>query len=859
MNNKKRYRSAVAVLLVLSLVWIIAICAMMWGRSVAAFSFIKLTIFIALIVVEVVTVTAEFICAAKLGRLNNEQDAEEKALPKAEDRSSGERRHQRRGSWLTVAGIAASCVLAISGTLLGRLIPVKLTDIALIAAIVFDAVPAGILAFSVVSAKKYEKELKATDIAEWQSYMLTRRTQAEETADEKLDELLMRVHRNDVCAVTVGVMGILAALLAGLSLSTGTTVLYLIAALWTVCALSRVRFAPDEDIFNDDEFNAYEEDYPELYALVRQAQSVVGAEGEPIISLRTDCNAGICRVGDVCSVQLGVILLGILNEAELYTVLLHEFEHLVSSSDEDDDIRNFSAWLVNGGNRSAVSHFADLLFMYNDAIFTFEYATYTFACALINESRADMAMVRHAGAELAAPVIKKLKYHDMFEWETALCDCDVYYKSEEPDKYYIERQLNKFVNAMSERYEVWDELMEREIPARNATHPTAKQRIEAMYLYAEELAAAPEKIPEQTEEFTEEYAEEAAEEYAEYVKPEPEELYFDVSNPAETYNYRADCDRALDFVQESLYEFVSENYEATRQEHYVKPCELIEKWEQEGRPLIAMEYADLVAALLDVGRASDAVELCTRAIDELPEPATYYARFIKASALLRACDERGLELMYKAIEGNSNYIDEGLELIGAFCCYTGNEGELGIYREKAIELVRAQQEKYLELSTLSRHDELSYEELPEEELDEILDYILIEDEYEAIKRIYLIRKTINEDFFTSVFIMEFAEGTDADVKQYLLHRMFCCLDVRERQYSLFDYDEVSGIGPEKIEGSLVFERPDPEQTEEVPEEALEEMPEEVIEDLPEEYGATIPEFEFTYTMDYLPPEQNNEE
>ena len=96
MNNKKRYRSAVAVLLVLSLVWIIAICAMMWGRSVAAFSFIKLTIFIALIVVEVVTVTAEFICAAKLGRLNNEQDAEEKALPEAEDRLSGERRHQRR-------------------------------------------------------------------------------------------------------------------------------------------------------------------------------------------------------------------------------------------------------------------------------------------------------------------------------------------------------------------------------------------------------------------------------------------------------------------------------------------------------------------------------------------------------------------------------------------------------------------------------------------------------------------------------------------------------------------------------------------------------------------------------------------
>ena len=809
MDNKKRYKSAVRILVALSFILIAAICAMMWGRSVAAFPLIRLVIFIALIVVEAVTVTAEFICAAKLGRLNRagQEEAENR-----EEQPADRGEHKDRGTWLAIIGILASCVLAVCGSFLGGMLPRRIIKLVLSLCIVLDLIPAVPLTVSVIKAKRFRSEMQAPDLAGWQEKFAEYSQITDEAAEDMLFEADTFIHRSDVCAVAVGAMGAAASMLAGMSLSAGTAALFAVSAMWVVAGLSRLRLPQRGDNSQLLASAVGEEELPGLYALARQAQNAVGVEGELMISLGTDCAAGAVMLDDVCALKLGAVLLGIMTEAELYTVLLHEFEHLASTSEEELFIRDFELWRTSGVNKSAFSPFADLLYKYNDERFAFEFRLCDLACSLLNESAADGAMVRCGDALVAESAIRKLKYHELYEWEEAFSDFDVYYKTEEPDREHISKQIDDFLRKMDGRRESWDEITEREILAPGANHPTAKMRIEAIRSYTEEAPDAAENEASAQEETA---------------------SYFDMSDPDESREYRLDCARAIALAQDILTETVSEGYEYWREESYLKPLALTEEWEQAGRPL-GEDHDDVIAALLNTGRATEALGLCDRAMSGLSETASNYARFIKASALLHSYDARGVELMYKAVEYNGDFIDGGTEHLGRFLCYTGSGEELAVYREKAVGLAEAHKKKLDELMVLRRTDELVPDPMSDEMLDEILECVLNEDEYEAIKRLYLIRKIISEDFFTSVFIMQFVPGTDDEVKQYLLQRAFCCLDARDEQYSLFDWDEVRDIRLEDIENSLVFERPD----EEAPADyGYEEAPELVeYAEYPEEYN-----------------------
>lgn len=56
------------------------------------------------------------------------------------------------------------------------------------------------------------------------------------------------------------------------------------------------------------------------------------------------------------------------------------------------------------------------------------------------------------------------------------------------------------------------------------------------------------------------------------------------------------------------------------------------------------------------GQTEKAVSVCERVINELPEPATAYAYFIKGVCMLHRFDSGGIELVYRAIAINTNYI-----------------------------------------------------------------------------------------------------------------------------------------------------------------------------------------------------------
>ena len=91
-------------------------------------------------------------------------------------------------------------------------------------------------------------------------------------------------------------------------------------------------------------------------------------------------------------------------------------------------------------------------------------------------------------------------------------------------------------------------------------------------------------------------------------------------------------------------------------------------------------------------------------------------------------------------------------------------------------------------------------------LEDILSFIHSVDE-DIIKKIYLVRKTVSENFFTSAFIIQFYGGTDKQ-RDEIMHKIFCFLDSYpvEWQFSLFDYFDHLDIKFDKIEGSLVYSK-----------------------------------------------------
>lgn len=91
-------------------------------------------------------------------------------------------------------------------------------------------------------------------------------------------------------------------------------------------------------------------------------------------------------------------------------------------------------------------------------------------------------------------------------------------------------------------------------------------------------------------------------------------------------------------------------------------------------------------------------------------------------------------------------------------------------------------------------------------LDDILSHIT-SSYCENIEKIYLVRKTITDDFFSSVFVIKISSDTDDDIRYKILQKAFNYLDTcSEWQFSLFDYDDVKDVKIEAIPDSCVYSK-----------------------------------------------------
>jgi hypothetical protein len=99
----------------------------------------------------------------------------------------------------------------------------------------------------------------------------------------------------------------------------------------------------------------------------------------------------------------------------------------------------------------------------------------------------------------------------------------------------------------------------------------------------------------------------------------------------------------------------------------------------------------------------------------------------------------------------------------------------------------------------------------EEELGDMLPDILAYMEQVSegkLKKVYLVRKVISEDFFTSAFVINFEYGTPDETMRRTYQAIFNYLDAYpvDWQFSLFIYDRVTEAAVKRVTDSRVWQK-----------------------------------------------------
>lgn len=759
---KKKWLTVLIICLALMFGWIFLAVALTGGREAADFTSRDKQVMIGFGIVEVLTVSAAFLSAVMLGRQLG------RSMPKTEPVSltKAEMARKRTGALLLWGSFLLAFAAQIGGIFLWKQNDTWVTSGAkwlcgmgyLLGLVVLPLA-------SVLATVLRKKQFQKMSVSEANAFVLSHREQAEQTAERKLGQLRAIRLTSNGYGLFLLLLGLFLSLLSGyLYRSDSFTVPRVFGAAFLMAAAAQQILLPPPKAFLEEIDGLLpEEDYPQLYALARRAAEETGWRGPVRLFITPLSGAGVGKVRGVLCLRLGALTLGMMTQEELYAIFLHEFAHEAGENRRMNQENDYFSFISQGRSPNAASMLTSFYYSYLDNQYSLTFELFRYAASIEIETRMDRAMGKDP--EAAASSLLKLKYYDLYLWEGEAKDAEPVWKSGIPPRHIMANELSDFLKALAWRRADWNEITKKELRARSATHPTAWERIQALGLRS---------------------------------LPDTDGL------PAGEFG--AECSRAIAFLDDRMAADMGAYYADSHRENYVEPLERVQAWEDAGCPLTAEGYADIVEDLRRLLRNLDALRLCDRAIEELNPAAAGFAHFIRGIHRLHCYDETGLEDLYTAIAGNSNYIDEALEQMGSFCCLMGLQKELEEYRQKAMELAQRQRDEFSQLDTLTRRDRLSQEHLPEGMLEGILTYIgsISQD---SIEKIFLVRKIISDQFFTSAFVIRFLPDTDSETKQAVLHQIFRYLDTStDWQFSLFDETDVPKGLVQQVEGSCVFEK-----------------------------------------------------
>ncbi len=515
------------------------------------------------------------------------------------------------------------------------------------------------------------------------------------------------------------------------------------------------------------------EEYSTVYAVLDRAVARLGIEPPACVVSDSQFNASIFMLDRTdYAVNIGVRLLGVISEEELEVLLLHELAHLANRDVERSAKASSLLGFLSYDGDDVFEVLTSLFFQVAGVYISYRYALLESTASSVKEQLADGTVRESGRLEVYASLLAKLAYSELFVQESDHYLPRPVYAAEEPMTDYNRTFIAAFIKATEERREFWSTVIERELPALVDSHPTFRERWEALGRCSYTVV---------------------------------------MPDAAEDSSFRRECNAALERADASVAEQIKEHYAEAREENYLKPLKTVTEWEAGGRELCSIDrMAPILQAYMSLMRYDEMEALCDRLLsrEDIPPVGLAYPRYLKGRQLMDRYDPAGLAMVEQAVQDNHNFAEEGLNQAILFCRRMGMQEELEHYRSILLDEGQKDIDLHSHLNSLSKGDRLSVEELPENRQEEILTYIQSISQ-DAVQAVYLVRKTVTPEFFASCFIIRFLPDTKDEVIGEVMDAIFEHLDKApyEWQYALFLYVPPYESFLRKLPAAKIFEKP----------------------------------------------------
>lgn len=511
---------------------------------------------------------------------------------------------------------------------------------------------------------------------------------------------------------------------------------------------------------------------PKLEAMAKKAADSVGIKGTVRLELTRDCDCDINRFGSTYVVFLGTRLLTALTEEELYQAMLSCMDYFTRPQEYRKVLRlHYLGELGTADIRLATCVF-DWFYSYADVTLEWDYDLYITAYKLHNDRMSDRRIQAVGDPAAAVSGMCKRAMWRFFVFEANELITTLFYEPDSAAHRHEWDVCDAFRRGLATRHEAWLGFLSRELrPEGNHHYPTFRESWPNLM-------------------------------------PDAEAPAISVWVPDLDSSYGQEVSRAVDMVEETIRAEITPYYKSARKREYLEPLRIAEAYEADPTGYTTPELSPVINAYRDLGRMTEAEALCDAILENETNPfAQAHAIYFKGARMLHRYETEGIDLIYRAIDLNKNYMRDGFELVEEYCTMCGLADDYDVFLRRAETQMSAHAANHEDAASLKPTDHIIPEEGVGGMLPDILTYMeKVSDG--CIREIYLVRKVISEDFFSSVFVINFEHGAPQEDMRRAYEAIFNYLDAYpvDWQFSLFVYDRQTEAAVKRIEGSLVWKK-----------------------------------------------------
>ena len=507
-------------------------------------------------------------------------------------------------------------------------------------------------------------------------------------------------------------------------------------------------------------------DYPSLYAVIERARVTAGCR-KKIVAVLSGDGIAISESGGVAYVSLNPYECSLLTREELYNVMLHEFAHIIHKDTARS--RKYNDFANGLGGREDFTPFLNFLqfamFGYAFSKIGFAFETYSFIASRYHEINADEFVKARGDRQLYIDATAKGVFWALFD-DMPCPELNYFiFESETPCEDYAEVYWTTFKKYAAANETRWRENLQKELPARIASHPTLRMRMENMGV-----------------------------------------IDFDVSAVDPNAAYAAEGEALRKKLSEMFTADVKDNYAEIRRTNFTE------------RKRAMTEYDADVAAGKSIGDAAklnaasaffsiDSEKTYDIAMQVLAnDPDSGYAHYYAGLVLFWKDDDECVGHFYAAAKSRFSLTDAALERIGAFALGHGRQDILDEYRNNCVGLAQnsVDERKKFEIKSA---DETVASDMEKSKAEEIVDYMIRKCGDGKIDKIYTAKRKAKgdgEELF--IYAIGFAADVSYPERYEIYGKVLTYLDSRAENFNLF-YADVNDKIVQKIKNvkdSLVY-------------------------------------------------------